>query len=112
LKVTVFIERMKTHIKCGVYEEERSLGGQFEVSVYVESGNFIDYQKLYELIEILSQKTYVYMEDFGKELLNKINLHWNPNSVIIRIVKLSVPFRHSFERAGIEIRWERDGERD
>lgn len=109
MKVTVFIENIKAFIRCGVFEEERKLGGQYEISLYVESEEFVDYQELYSLTMELTENTYTYMEDFAKELLFRITEKWNPDSVIIRVNKLSVPFKHSFERAGIEIRWVRDG---
>jgi dihydroneopterin aldolase len=50
------------------------------------------------------------MEDFGKKLLLCIIEKMNPDSVIIKINKLSIPFKHSFDRAGIEIKWVKDGE--
>ena len=110
MRITVFIENIKAFIRCGVYKEEKKLGGQYEVSVYVESKEFIDYQELYFLVERLTEEIYTYMEDFARKLLECIVEKWNPESVVIKVVKLSVPFRHSFEKAGIEIRWVKNGE--
>ncbi|MEO2065552.1 MAG: hypothetical protein ABGX17_03515 [Desulfurobacteriaceae bacterium] len=44
---SVFIEKMKVHVRCGVYREERALGVQVEVSVKVTSDEFVDYQGLH-----------------------------------------------------------------
>jgi len=104
---SVFIERAKLHLKCGVYEEERELGVQVEVSVKVNSESFVDYQELYNLILKASSSTYTYLEDFMKYLNMLIIDKFNPKEIIITACKLSVPFQHSFERVGVEMRWKR-----
>ena len=105
---SVFIERMKVHMRCGVYRQERELGVQAEVSVKVTSTEFVDYQELYELTLEVSSGTFTYIEDFQDALLEQIINKWKPLEVIIKTVKLSIPFQHSFERAGVELRWQRE----
>ncbi len=105
---SVFIERLKLYLKCGVYEEEKSLGVQVELDVKVTSSEFVDYQQLYLTVLEISKNTFTYIEEFEEKLLEKIIDKWNPESVIIRVVKLSIPFQHSFERAGVELRWKRE----
>ncbi len=104
---SVFIERMKVHMRCGVYKEERELGVQAEVSVKVISEDFVDYQELHSLILEASSKTFTYIEEFQDLLLEEILKRWKASEVIIKTVKVSLPFQHSFERAGVELRWER-----
>ncbi len=104
---SVFIEKAKVHLKCGVYKEERELGVQVEVSVRVKSDEFVDYQELYNLILKASSFTYTYLEDFMKSLNRLIIDKFNPKEIIIVACKLSVPFQHSFERVGVELRWKR-----
>lgn len=105
---TVFVERVKLHLKCGVYEEERRLGVQTEVSVRVVSDSFVDYGELYSLITETSKKVYTYLEEFQDNLLARIIDRWRPKRVLIRVEKLSVPFQHSFGSAGVELYWEEE----
>ncbi len=105
---SVFIEKMKVHVKCGVYREERELGVQAEVSVKVTSDEFVDYQELHSLILRVSAQTFTYIEDFQDKLLDEIKNKWNPKKVIIKVAKVSIPFQHSFERAGVELIWKRE----
>ena len=105
---SVFIEGMKVHMRCGVYREERELGVQADVSVRVVSGEFVDYQELYNLIKRVASGTFTYIEEFQDALLEEIINKWNPDEVIIKTIKVSVPFQHSFERAGVELRWQRE----
>ncbi|WP_163328176.1 dihydroneopterin aldolase [Desulfurobacterium thermolithotrophum] len=108
IKRSVFIEGMKLHVKCGVFEEERKLGVQVLIDVKVESTEFVDYQELYELIfKTASERQFTYLEDLGEILLNKIHKRWNPESMEIKMTKLSVPFQHSFSRAGVNLIWKR-----
>jgi len=103
----VFIEGAKLHVKCGVYREERELGAQLELSVKVFSEEFIDYQELYRVIEEVARGVYTYIEEFQDRLLEEIINKWKAETIIIKTVKLSVPFQHSFERAGVELTWQR-----
>jgi dihydroneopterin aldolase len=103
---SVFIEGLKLHLKCGVYEEEKTLGVQTRVSVRVVSEGFVDYQELYNLIREVSRQVYTYIEDFQDALLERVIERWRPGKVFIRVEKLSVPFQHSFEGAGVELYWE------
>ena len=103
----VFIEGVRLYLKCGVYSEERELGVQTRVSVRVVSDGFVDYQELYNLLLEVSKGIYTYLEDFQDALLEEIINKWNPKEVIIKTIKLTVPFQHSFEGAGVELRWVR-----
>jgi len=105
---TVFIEGLKLYLKCGVYKEERELGVQTRVSVKVASEGFVDYQELYNLILSTSQRAYTYLEDFQEAILKEVVERWKPNRVFIRVEKLTVPFQHSFEGAGVELVWEEE----
>jgi len=98
---------MKLLIKCGVLEEERALGLQYKVSVKVSSSEFLDYSELHHLILEASRGEYNYIEGFLEELLSKIRERWNVNEVIIKAVKLSVPFQNSFDAIGVELEWKR-----
>ena len=109
IRRSVFIEGMKLYVKCGVFEEERRLGGQILMDVKVESKEFVDYQELHNLIlTIVNKNQFTYLEELGESLLNKIKENWHPELVIIRIAKLSMPFQNSFSKAGVEIIWEKD----
>ena len=104
----VFIEGVRLYLKCGVYKEERDLGVQTQVSVRVVSEGFVDYQELYNLLLKAAEGVYTYLEDFQDSLLEEIINKWNPKEVIIKTIKLTVPFQHSFEGAGVELRWARE----
>jgi len=104
---SVFIEKAKVHLKCGVYEEEKRLGVQVEVSVKVKSESFVDYQELYNLILKASSFSYTYLEDFMRSLNTMIIEKFNPKETVIIVCKLSVPFQHSFEKVGVELVWKR-----
>ena len=108
VKRTVFIRGLKLHVKCGVYPEERKLGVEIELDVEVSSKDFVDYQELYKSVLEVSEETYTYIEEFQESLLNNILEKWNPDSVKIKSVKLSVPFQNSFKGAGVELIWKRE----
>jgi len=109
LKQSVFLEGLKLHLRCGVYEEERSLGVQVEVSVKVTSEKFIDYRELHDIIlKIAQDRVFVYLEDFAMLLLGVIRKKWEADSVIIEVTKVSVPFQHSFKRVGIKLEWQKE----
>ncbi len=111
LKVSVFLDGVKLLVKCGVYREERELGVQLKVSVKVTSEKFVDYQELYELLlETACSRAFKYMEEFGQEFIGRVVENWSPESVIMKIVKVSVPFQHSFNEAGVELVWRRVNE--
>jgi dihydroneopterin aldolase len=103
----VFLENVKLYLKCGVYPEERKIGVNVLVSVRVRSQNFVDYEELYKLVVSLRDKEFKYLEEFQDKLLSLIVEKWCPDSVRIRVLKLSVPFQNSFECAGVELSWER-----
>ncbi|MEO2069078.1 MAG: dihydroneopterin aldolase [Desulfurobacteriaceae bacterium] len=106
LKTSVFIEDLKLFVKCGVFEEERNLGLEVLIDVKVEAKDFIDYQELFGTIVDVAKGKFIYLEDFGKDIIEKIKSKWKAEKISIRISKLSVPFQNSFKRAGIEIIWE------
>jgi dihydroneopterin aldolase len=106
LKTSVFIEDLKLFVKCGVFEEERKLGLEVLINIRVESKDFVDYQELFNTVVETAKKEFIYLEDFGKEILEKIRLKWKAEKITLRISKLSVPFQNSFKRAGIEMVWE------
>ncbi len=111
LETSVFLNRVKLHVKCGVYREERELGVQLEVSVKVTSKEFVDYQELYNLLmEIAQSRAFTFIEEFGREFVDKVVKKWSPESVIMKIVKVSIPFQHSLEEAGVELVWRRSNE--
>jgi dihydroneopterin aldolase len=113
LKQSVFLEGLKLHVRCGVYEEERTLGVQVEVSVKITSEKFVDYRELHDtILKVAKERVFVYLEDFAVFLLGIIRKKWEADSVIIEIAKVSVPFQHSFKRVGIELIWESDGKRE
>ena len=112
LRQSVFLEGLKLHLKCGVYEEERTLGVQVEVSVKITSEKFVDYRELHDtILKIAQDRVFVYLEDFAMFLLGVFRKKWEADSVIIKVVKVSVPFQHSFKRVGIELTWENDEKR-
>lgn len=108
LRRTVFIEGLKLHLKCGVYPEERKLGVEVELTVEVAADTFVDYEELHSTILHLSSGTFTYLEEFQDLLLNRILERWNPESVRIKTVKLSMPFQNSFRGAGVELLWKRE----
>ena len=108
LRRTVFIEGLKLHLKCGVYPEERKLGVEVELTVEVTADTFVDYEELHSTILQLSSETFTYLEEFQDLLLNRILERWNPESVRIKTVKLSMPFQNSFKGAGVELLWKRE----
>ena len=109
LRQSVFLEGLKLHLKCGVYEEERTLGVQVKVSVKVSSEKFVDYRELHDtILKIAQDRIFVYLEDFAVLLLSVIRKKWDADSVIIRVTKVSVPFQHSFENVGIELTREKE----
>jgi len=104
----VFLEDVKLLLKCGVYPEERKLGVEVLVSVEISSEEFVDYEKLYnEVFRVANTKEFIYLEDYQEELLDNILKNWNPNSVRIKISKLSLPFQNSLKRGGVELLWKR-----
>jgi len=108
LEVSVFLNGIRLHVRCGVYDEERSLGVQLKVSVKVTAEEFVDYQELYAaVVETASSREFRFLEEFAQELVNRIVKRWNARLVIIKIIKLNVPFQHSFEEAGVEVVWRR-----
>lgn len=109
-KVTVFIRKCKLHIRCGVYEEERKLGVEVDVDVKVLSEKFIDYQDLYNLLIEVSQKEFIYLEDFAETVINNINGKWSCEKIEITLSKRSLPFQNSMEAAGVNIIWEKSNE--
>ncbi|WP_457568199.1 dihydroneopterin aldolase [Desulfurobacterium sp.] len=105
--IRVFLEKCKVHLRCGVYEEERKLGVEVEINLEVESGKFVDYEKLYRMIIELSEEEFVYLEDFADRLIEKICGQFEPDVINIKIAKRSLPFHNSMESAGVKIKWER-----
>ena len=108
LRRTVFIEGLKLHLKCGVYPEERKLGVEVELTVEITAETFVDYEELHSTLIQVSSGTFTYIEEFQDVLLNTILEKWNPESVRIKTVKLSMPFQNSFKGAGVELLWERE----
>jgi dihydroneopterin aldolase len=104
---SVFLKGVKLFAKCGVYREERELGVQLLVDLEVFSDSFVDYQELYSLLKDSATKEFTYLEDLHDWLIEQIINKWNPKEVIIKTVKHSVPFQHSFEGAGVVTRWKR-----
>ena len=104
---SVFVDGMRLWVRCGVYEEERRLGVQLELSVELISSDFIDYQQLHQVILEVAKGEFTYLEEFQDALLDKFRELWNLDSVIIETVKLSVPFQHNFRRVGVKLKWSR-----
>jgi len=103
----VFLKGVKLFAKCGVYREERELGVQLLVDLEVLSDGFVDYQELYLLLTRAGHEEFTYLEDLHDWLIEQITNKWNPKEVIIKTIKVSVPFQHSFEGAGVVTRWKR-----
>ncbi|WP_457569822.1 dihydroneopterin aldolase [Desulfurobacterium sp.] len=106
-RTRVFLEGCKVHLKCGVYEEERKLGVEVELDLEVESKNFVDYEKLYRIVLELSQKEFIYLEDFSDELIGNLCRQFDPDVINIKLAKRSLPFHNSMKSAGIKIVWEK-----
>jgi len=86
------------------------MGVQVKVDVRVTSEAFVDYQKLYAvLLDIAGKSTFTYIEDFAERVIEEVRRRWKPSAVEVVVSKLSVPFQHSFESAGVKLRWSGGG---
>ncbi len=105
LKRRVFLRNVKLHVRCGVYAQERELGVEVLVNILVESLEFVDYQKLYYILNDVASEQFRYLEDFLEKVLEKIKKVWEIEFAILRAEKLSLPFQNSMESAGVEVEW-------
>jgi dihydroneopterin aldolase len=106
LEVEVFVRDLLLFSRCGVYEEERKLGGRFLVSIRVGCEDFVDYSYLVELAkETAERRTYETMESLGKSILEEIISKCGVNWVIIEIEKLNVPLKDCLKTAGVRLEW-------
>ncbi|GEM_PF-925662 len=108
LEVEVFVKDLLLFSRCGVYEEERKLGGRFLVSMRVGCEDFVDYTYLVKLArETAESKTYETIESLGKSILEEITSKCAVSWVIIEIEKLNLPLKECLKTAGVRLEWKK-----
>jgi dihydroneopterin aldolase len=105
-RVKVFIDEMKLHVHCGVYKDERGIGVDAKLSVEVESDEFVDYEKLYQVIKKVSKGEFEYIETLLETIAKEIFKIWKVKVLKLRLYKMSLPFENTMKSAGVEIVWE------
>ncbi len=101
----IFIENLKIHLYCGETPEERNLGVDVNLNLKANVGSFVNYEDVYKTILEISEGKFRYLEDFADRLIDKLTERFNVTEITLKLSKLSVPFRNSFESIGIEVMW-------
>lgn len=110
----IAIEGMKFHAYHGFYEEERVIGNDFVIDVYIES-NFsmasatddlyqtINYETVFEICKIVMREPVKLLETIGERVILGLKHQFNNiESVKVRIRKLNPPVGGVAESSFIE----------
>ncbi|MEQ8625027.1 MAG: dihydroneopterin aldolase [Vicingaceae bacterium] len=111
----VLLENMMFHAKHGVFEEETTIGGSFEVNLEMETDfskametdqleGTIDYSRVYELIEQEMNVPSKLLEHLAKRILDVLYENFTTIQYIrLKISKMNPPINGEVERVSIVI---------
>ena len=111
----VLLENMIFHAYHGVFEEEQTIGGKFEVNIELETdfsrsmdqddlSGTIDYSKVYELVAQEMQKRSKLIEHVGKRIVDRLYFNFQEIQFIkLKISKLNPPISGEIGRVSIVI---------
>lgn len=104
----------------GVAEQEKILGGRFEVDLSIEFNmnaairsdhlnDTISYVDLYQLVhDVVTKSKFYLIEALAGKILKEIFAHYQPARVIIRIRKPGAPVKGVLDTVEVEIERTRD----
>lgn len=104
----------------GVAEQEKILGGRFEVDLSIEFdmnaairsdhlNDTISYVDLYQLVhDVVTKSKFYLIEALAGKILKEIFAHYQPERVIIRIRKPGAPVKGVLDTVEVEIERTRD----
>jgi len=112
---TIAMEGMSFHAYHGYYEEEREVGNQFIVDVYIKTEvtraainddlkGTVNYERIYEIVEQIMKEKYMLLEHVTYVILDKL-VHDLPaiEHAKIRVSKLSPPIEGDIKRVYVEL---------
>ncbi len=111
----VLLEGMLFHAKHGVFDEEKVIGGKFEVNVELETDfsssmksdeleGTIDYSLVYMLIAEEMKTPSKLLEHLGKRIIDQLYASFSEIQFVrIKISKLNPPITGEIERVSVEI---------
>lgn len=108
----------------GVAEQEKILGGRFEVDLSIEFdmnaairsdhlNDTISYVDLYQLVhDVVTKSKFYLIEALAGKILKEIFANYQPERVIIRVRKPGAPVKGVLDTVEVEIERTRDDVRD
>lgn len=111
----VLVEGMLFHAYHGVFDEEKTIGGKFEVTIEIETdfsnsmtsdelSGTIDYSKVYEIVAQEMKTPSKLLEHLGKRIIDAIYERFSQAQFIrIKISKLNPPISGEIEKVSIVI---------
>ncbi len=116
---TIGLEGLRFHAMIGFYPEERILGNEIEISVYVtmdlnediadDVNQTLDYDKIYEQVKnVLTQPINLLETAVSKILRTVVLLSDDIIMVRVRVAKLHPPITGSVKKIFVEEQWVRD----
>lgn len=112
-KYRINLSRLRFYSRIGVFEQERVVGNEFEVSVTLEyeASNFkmesldstISYADVYEIIREEMGKEWLLLESVCAEISNRIKRQWPLiTQGKVEITKLAPPIKGIMGTCGVE----------
>ncbi|MBN2601428.1 MAG: dihydroneopterin aldolase [Candidatus Marinimicrobia bacterium] len=99
----------------GVAEQEKILGGRFEVDLSLNFdmtpaiksdhlSDTISYVDLYQLVhDVVTNSKYFLIEALAGKIINEVFLHFNPDSIYIKIRKPGAPVKGVLDTVEVEL---------
>lgn len=112
----VALEKVRFFSPIGYYEEERTLGNEFFVDVYVffpfqnpdseDLENTVNYEELFQLLNTVMKKERKLLESAAEELLSGIRSRYTfVHEIHITIRKLTPPFGHDQVQTAVSLHY-------
>ena len=97
--LTVFAEKIRLSIPRGVYDSEKIISNNFEISIYLETINqsntsYIDYQMLVDAVYKTSKFEFNLLEEWAELILKELKMLSIKGKLTLVINKLNPAFEN------------------